>query len=41
MADTDQLTIVRLGAADARAGLALSAEAQWNQNEADWRFFLT
>ncbi len=22
-------------------GLALSAEAQWNQNEADWRFFLT
>ena len=41
MADTDQLAIVRLGADDARAGLALSAEAQWNQNEADWRFFLT
>jgi GNAT superfamily N-acetyltransferase len=40
MADTDQLAIVRLGADDARAGLALSAEAQWNQNEADWRFFL-
>ena len=25
---------------DARAGLALSTEAHWNQNEADWRFFL-
>jgi GNAT superfamily N-acetyltransferase len=41
MADTDQLAIVRLAADDARAGLALSAEAQWNQNKADWRFFLT
>jgi GNAT superfamily N-acetyltransferase len=41
MADTDQVAIVRLAADDARAGLALSAEAQWNQNEADWRFFLT
>ncbi len=41
MAGTDQLAIVRLAEADARAGLALSAEAQWNQNEADWRFFLT
>jgi GNAT superfamily N-acetyltransferase len=40
MADTDHIAIVRLGADDARAGLALSAEAQWNQNEADWRFFL-
>ena len=25
----------------ARAGLQLSTEAHWNQNEADWRFFLT
>jgi GNAT superfamily N-acetyltransferase len=40
MAATDQLAIVRLGPDDARAGLALSAEAHWNQNEADWRFFL-
>ena len=41
MAGTDQLAIIRLGADDAPAGLVLSAEAQWNQNEADWRFFLT
>jgi GNAT superfamily N-acetyltransferase len=41
MAATEQLAIVRLGPGDARAGLALSTEAQWNQNEADWRFFLT
>ena len=41
MADTDGTTIVELGVADARAGLALSTEAHWNQNEADWRFFLT
>jgi GNAT superfamily N-acetyltransferase len=41
MADTDQIAIVRLGPEDAPAGLALSAEAHWNQNEADWRFFLT
>ena len=41
MAATEQLAIVRLGPDDARAGLALSTEAQWNQNEADWRFFLT
>jgi GNAT superfamily N-acetyltransferase len=41
MAGTDQIAIVQLGAEDARAGLALSAEARWNQNEADWRFFLT
>jgi GNAT superfamily N-acetyltransferase len=40
MADTDQVAIVRLGAEDALSGLALSTEAQWNQNEADWRFFL-
>jgi len=41
MAATEQVAIVRLGPDDARAGLALSTEAQWNQNEADWRFFLT
>jgi GNAT superfamily N-acetyltransferase len=41
MAVTEQLAIVRLGPDDARAGLALSTEAQWNQNEADWHFFLT
>jgi GNAT superfamily N-acetyltransferase len=41
MAATDGIAIVRLGVADALAGLALSTEAHWNQNEADWRFFLT
>ena len=40
MADTDQVAIVRLGAEDTLSGLALSTEAHWNQNEADWRFFL-
>jgi len=41
MAATDDVAIVRLGVADAPAGLALSTEARWNQNEADWRFFLS
>ncbi|MGZ5872749.1 MAG: GNAT family N-acetyltransferase [Bradyrhizobium sp.] len=41
MADIDQIAIVQLGPDDAFAGLALSTEAHWNQNEADWRFFLT
>jgi GNAT superfamily N-acetyltransferase len=41
MADTDRTAIVRLGPDDAPAGLLLSTEAHWNQNEADWRFFLT
>ena len=41
MAAIDHLPIVTLGAEDAREGLLLSAEAHWNQNEADWRFFLT
>jgi GNAT superfamily N-acetyltransferase len=41
MADTEAFAIVRLDADDALAGLALSSEAHWNQNEADWRFFLT
>jgi GNAT superfamily N-acetyltransferase len=40
MAGTESAPIVELGVADARAGLALSTEAHWNQNEADWRFFL-
>jgi len=41
MAAIDHLAIVTLGADDAREGLLLSEEAHWNQNEADWRFFLT
>jgi GNAT superfamily N-acetyltransferase len=41
MADTDEIAIVRLSPDDASAGLALSTEAQWNQSEADWRFFLS
>ena len=41
MVDTDQAAIVRLTPDDAPAGLLLSTEAHWNQNEADWRFFLT
>jgi len=41
MADTDPIAIAKLGPGDARAGLELSAEAHWNQNEADWRFFLS
>jgi GNAT superfamily N-acetyltransferase len=40
MGATDHLAICRLGVGDARDGLLLSAEAHWNQNEADWRFFL-
>ncbi|SDS67477.1 GNAT family N-acetyltransferase [Bradyrhizobium canariense] len=41
MAVIDEPAIVRLDPSDALAGLALSAEAHWNQNEADWRFFLS
>jgi GNAT superfamily N-acetyltransferase len=41
MGDIEQLAIVQLDANDAAAGLLLSTEAHWNQNEADWRFFLT
>jgi GNAT superfamily N-acetyltransferase len=41
MADTEHIAIVELGVEDAQAGLALSIEAHWNQNEADWRFFLS
>jgi len=40
MAATEPIDIVELGVGDAQAGLALSTEAGWNQNEADWRFFL-
>jgi GNAT superfamily N-acetyltransferase len=40
MAATDGAEIVRLQPGDAPAALALSTEAQWNQTEADWRFFL-
>jgi GNAT superfamily N-acetyltransferase len=40
MAATEPIAIVPLGPDDARAGLALSSEAHWNQNEADWRCFL-
>jgi GNAT superfamily N-acetyltransferase len=41
MGDTEQLAIVQLDARDDASGLLLSTEAHWNQNEADWRFFLT
>ena len=40
MADIEHVSIVELGVNDAAAGLVLSTEAHWNQNEADWRFFL-
>ena len=41
MADTEHIAIVELGIEDAQAGMVLSTEAHWNQNEADWRFFLS
>ena len=41
MAATEPIDIVDLGVGDAQAGLELSTEAGWNQNEADWRFFLS
>lgn len=41
MAAIEHISLVELGVADAPAGLALSTEANWNQNEADWRFFLS
>jgi len=40
MAATEPIDIIELGVGDAQAGLVLSTEAGWNQNEADWRFFL-
>ncbi len=41
MGDIEPLPISQLDAGDAAGGLKLSTEAHWNQNEADWRFFLT
>ena len=41
MAATEPVDIEQLGIGDAQAGLVLSTEARWNQNEADWRFFLS
>src|SRR6478609_6852745 len=41
MADTEHVALAELGVGDAPAGLLLSMEAHWNQNEADWRFFLS
>jgi GNAT superfamily N-acetyltransferase len=41
MGDTEHLAISQLEPDDAASGLLLSTEAHWNQNEADWRFFLT
>jgi GNAT superfamily N-acetyltransferase len=41
MANTEQHAISTLAVDDASAGLVLSTEAHWNQNEADWRFFLS
>ena len=41
MADTEHSPSSSSAPDDAPAGLVLSAEAHWNQNEADWRFFLT
>src|ERR1043165_9549316 len=40
MGGIDQLAIAQLGAEAACEGQVLSAEAHWNQNEADWKFFL-
>jgi GNAT superfamily N-acetyltransferase len=41
MAATEEIAVLRLGVEDAAAGLVLSTEARWNQNEDDWRFFLS
>jgi GNAT superfamily N-acetyltransferase len=41
MVDTEHIKLVELGVGEAAAGLVLSTEAHWNQNEADWRFFLS
>jgi len=41
MAAIEPVDIVELGIADAQAALVLSTEAGWNQNEADWRLFLS
>ena len=41
MAATEPVDIVKLDVGDAPAGLLLSTETGWNQNEADWKFFLS
>lgn len=41
MAAIEDIAIARLGVDDAAAGLVLSTEARWNQNESDWKFFLS
>ena len=41
MAGTEHVELIELGVGDAPAGFLLSTEAHWNQNEADWRFFLS
>jgi GNAT superfamily N-acetyltransferase len=41
MDDTDHLAIAQLDAGDVAGGLALSTEAHWNQNGADWLYFLS
>jgi GNAT superfamily N-acetyltransferase len=41
MADIDAVPLVELGVGEAQAGLVLSTEAHWNQNAADWCFFLS
>ena len=41
MDDTEHLPTVQLDPRDAPAALLLSAEAHWNQNEDDWRFFMS
>ena len=41
MDDTEHLPTVQLDPRDAPAALSLSAEAHWNQNEDDWRFFMS
>jgi GNAT superfamily N-acetyltransferase len=41
MGDTEHLAITQLGVGDVAGGIALSTEAHWNQNEADWLYFLT
>jgi len=40
MTDVGDLALVRLGPEHAAGGVALSAEAGWNQTEADWRLML-
>src|ERR1700759_3420210 len=43
MGVTEQVAVGTIGTLspdDSAAGLALSTEAHWNQNEADWLFFL-